>query len=458
MNLLDARRILLVRAFESPLHAPWTEADRDAVTREAARLEGAAADAAPFIARRAALAFERLHARDAAVRAAWAASAVPAGIGAATLALAAAAGASLDAVASADRIDLLAPPLLGLLVWNGVVYLGLAWQTLRGGRAAAPLRRLAVQAAARLAAWRAAPSPPLGRFLADWQVASTPWRSARLAAWLHGAAAAFAAGALASLYLRGLAFEFRAGWQSTFLDAAAVQRLLAVVLAPGAWLSGLAVPGVDQIAALRGPSAGGENAARWMHLWAATIAVAVLLPRALLGAWAARRSATLDEAVELPLHEPYFQRLLPQGTAASLAVAVWPFNCDAPAHAGDAFAQTLSQALGRNAHATLHARIDEGEDGRVSVASGTSTLAALFAAGATPELETHGAFLRRLQAQAAPGARVLALVDASAFRRRFTGNEGATRLAQRRQAWQALADELGIELIFAELDPTGSRA
>ena len=159
------------------------------------------------------------------------------------------------------------------------------------------------------------------------------------------------------------------------------------------------------------------------------------------------RRILLVRAFESPLHAPWTEADRDAVTREAARLE------GAAADAAPFIARRAALAFER-----LHARIDEGEDGRVSVASGTSTLAALFAAGATPELETHGAFLRRLQAQAAPGARVLALVDASAFRRRFTGNEGATRLAQRRQAWQALADELGIELIFAELDPTGSRA
>ena len=49
---------------------------------------------------------------------------------------------------------------------------------------------------------------------------------------------------MAGLYLRGLAFEYRASWESTFLDASIVRPIVAFAYAPGALLTGIAVPGV----------------------------------------------------------------------------------------------------------------------------------------------------------------------------------------------------------------------
>ena len=43
------------------------------------------------------------------------------------------------------------------------------------------------------------------------------------------------------------------------------------------------------------------------------------------------------------------------------------------------------------------------------------------------------------------------LVDESGFRRRFTGAEGATRLAQRRTAWERLLRDEGVEPLFVDL-------
>ena len=107
---------------------------------------------------------------------------------------------------------------------------------------------------------------------------------ARIARALHIGAAAFALGALASLYARGLAFEYRAGWDSTFLDADGVQRLLAVVLWPATALAGFPLPDAPTLAALRFSTGPGENAARWIHAHAIGVVAVVVLPRLLLAA------------------------------------------------------------------------------------------------------------------------------------------------------------------------------
>ena len=53
-------------------------------------------------------------------------------------------------------------------------------------------------------------------------------------------------GLIAGLYLRALGMEILIGWESTYLDAAQVQRLADVLLAPAALFTGLAVPeGMD---------------------------------------------------------------------------------------------------------------------------------------------------------------------------------------------------------------------
>jgi hypothetical protein len=67
----------------------------------------------------------------------------------------------------------------------------------------------------------------------------------------------------------------------------------------------------------------------------------------------------------------------------------------------------------------------------------------VFALTATPERETHGAFLRALALHRGQQAAPLdVLVDESGFRQRLAGATLAERLAQRRAAWQALLDEV----------------
>ena len=76
-----------------------------------------------------------------------------------------------------------------------------------------------------------------------------PLLAANAARAFHLAAAAVAVGLVASLYVRGVAFDYRAGWESTFLDASGARALLAVLYGPASWITGIPVPGVPELEA-----------------------------------------------------------------------------------------------------------------------------------------------------------------------------------------------------------------
>ena len=241
MTESDARDVVLVRAWESAPSAAWSKSDAERASREAARLEGEHASPERLIVRRAALAAAQLSEREPAVRQALATSRAPRWVGWAVVSVAFFIGLASDALGPARRVDLLAPALLALLAWNLAVYLLLALSALRakGEAPFGPLRRALSGAVVRQARHAVG---AVGRFVVDWRDASRALDAARIASLLHASAAAIAAGALAALYLRGLAFEYRAGWDSTFLTPAAVHQLLSFVLGPASALSGIALP------------------------------------------------------------------------------------------------------------------------------------------------------------------------------------------------------------------------
>jgi hypothetical protein len=70
--------------------------------------------------------------------------------------------------------------------------------------------------------------------------------------------------------------------------------------------------------------------------------------------------------------------------------------------------------------------------------------------GATPEAEQQGRLLTALTTALPAGVPVLVLADEAAFRARFAAVP--ERLAQRRAAWLAFADQLGIPLVIVDLD------
>lgn len=456
MNVAEARRILLVRACEDPPAAPWTAADRDTVSREAVADLGADAPAERLIAARAALALPRILARE--PRAAGALASLEWPAWAAPLAglLAFGSGLAIDALGNARHINLFALPLLGLMAWNLVVYallLGAALRSQGAGDGPGPLARGFAWIRRRLHGGGTRLAPALQRFVADWTALSAPLQQRRAVALLHAAAALVALGVVAGMYARGGFLEFRAGWESTFFDAATMHRFLGWLLGPAAWLSGIALPDVQAFAALRFSAGGGEIAARWIHLYAVTLGLVVVLPRVVLAGLAAWQARRLAQDFPLALDAPYFQRLLPRPEGAVRPVHVLPYSYQVPPEALAGVQRALEATLGNSVELALRPSLPMGreDDLDASLPPPGAPVALLFAATATPERETHGLLASRLneRLRGAP-ARLLVVVDLSGLRRRYTGPGGATRIAERRAAWEALGREIGVSIVFAD--------
>jgi len=471
----ELRAVLLLHAFEQTAGAGWTAEDAGWAAHEARRQLGEHAPPEAWLARRAQLGLARLAQRQPALQP-WLGDR-RAGLGRALilawLLLAALLGLLGEPLGAKGHIHLLAPPLLGLLVWNAVVYLVLLVQGLRrtGGRAAAPagprpgpltgLLALVDRWWVRLQDRQAGRRPPaahlapvLARFGADWLATTRRLQAARAAALLHGAAALLVAGTLVSLYARGLVFDVRAGWDSTFLDAGQVRVLLGALLGPASALSGLALPEPAALDRLRLATGGGESAARWIHLWALTLVLAVLLPRLLLAtraAWQVRQGAA---DLPLPADDPALARLLRAAGGARQPVSVLPYSYQLGAPQQARLLQAVQQHLGPAAEPQLQPSLPLGAEDSLPQGLPTPlapTVLLLFSLTATPERETHGAFVQALAAlRPAPGA-LLVWVDESAFRQRLGGLADAGRLAQRRAAWQALLQGLGAAPQFVDL-------
>ena len=260
MTETDARAVLLMRSCE---RAALVGADDVAwAAREARRQVGAAAEPGAWLARRAQLALGRLAERQPALRPALRTAQAPRLAAGAALLLAAALGFGLlgDGLGRSQTINLLALPLLGLLAWNLAVLLLLAMQALRPaaagarpGTVATALARLGARLAQRWPGTGPLPAPAreaLVGFATDWLQHSRPLQAARGGALLHACAALLGLGVVAALYARGLVFDYRAGWDSTFLQPGQVQQLLGWLLGPASALAGLPLPDAEGIARL----------------------------------------------------------------------------------------------------------------------------------------------------------------------------------------------------------------
>jgi len=289
-------------------------------------------------------------------------------------------------------------------------------------------------------------------FATDWTRFAAPLYAARTARILHFAAAAFATGVVVGLYLRGLAVEYRATWESTFLDPATVHALLSFALWPGSFLTGIPIPSVDAIAAIRsGGQPASENAAEWLHLLAATVAAVVIVPRIVLGllAWALEHRRA--SRVKLPLNEPYFNRIVRGFKGGPVRLKVVPYSYQVPPESLGGLQTVVARTFGGSAAMVCASPVNYGDEDTLPQAAlpdGSGPAIALFNLAATPEAEAHGKFVEAMRTAAA-GHPVIVLIDEAAFRARNPGD--GKRLEERRVAWRDVLDNRGISPVFVDL-------
>ena len=471
VNEQVARDVVLVRAIEGAdtERAILTEGDRAHASRAAAELaRWRAADqrqpssAELFVGERARLLIEMLTRRTPALARTANAFEWRPWIGVVLPAVAFGLGVAVEHIADRQHVNVLAFPLFAIMLWNIVVYalllLRAAWRF--GGiahAASGPRRWFAALAQRAPRPARGAASESIRAFIAQWSVLVAPLMAARAARVLHWSAALLALGAIVGLYVRGLVFEYRAGWESTFLDAPAVHAILSFFLTPAARLLGVTFPNVETIAALRfvggAPVSGAADAALWIHLYAVTVAVVVIVPRVVLALFATwqehRRSRFMFD-----LGEPYFRRLA-GSFAGSAVLRVVPYSYTPDEAVLRGLRSVAVELLGDGAELSLHPPVPFGAEQSVGAAllgsdRRSELIFALFNLAATPENENHGAFLKALRT--ATPARVAALVDESGYRRRLGAQAGAdARLTERRDTWRFFCQALGVDAACVDL-------
>ena len=126
---------------------------------------------------------------------------------------------------------------------------------------------------------------------------------------LHLAAIGIAIGAIVGMYVRGLFFDYNIVWQSTFVkDAETVAVMLRYLLGPAAIITGQPLPNRELVAPLFHPD--GDGAASWIHLYAVSALVFIVIPRGFLALVATMRLRRMRRTVELDLRDPYYVDVL----------------------------------------------------------------------------------------------------------------------------------------------------
>ena len=463
------RSILLVKAIEETDGAGTLlpPADRVAAAREARRAagetaqseamdEGALSEAAQRMGvERARILLAKVVARHPFLNTVSNLSGGSAAAGALVVALGFLAGAALSALDGTRRINVLAFPVLGVVAWNLAMYAAIFAGWMRARRAQTPRRRVPEMLAhlvtgrvsrlvAKSGAFNAPLAEALGRFTREWFAAARPLLVARAARVLHLSAAALGIGLIAGLYVRGIAFDYRAGWESTFLDASQARALLSVIYGPASLVTGIAIPDAAALEAMRSNgAAGGERAAPWIHLLAATVALFVVLPRLALSFAGTLFIRRWSRRAPLPASlAAYFRGALGGSMGRGLATIV-PYAYEPSADARAGLRALLPRALGDSLTLDSRAAVRYGEEDEfvreLDAAGKADVMVLLFNLAATPEEENHGdliAGVRDWLAAGQPRPQLLVLVDEGPYAERMAADGGTGRVAERRDAWQ----------------------
>lgn len=349
-------------------------------------------------------------------------------------------GAGLDRIGDPHRVDLLSAPLLGIIGWNLLVYLilivSMVVPSAGGGWRAAVLRRVSGVAAMPRKLPHAL-STALAEFALQWTRISAGLNQARISRAMHLAAAMFATGALLSLYARGFLSEYRAGWESTFLNASQVQAILSALFAPALTVfpvQGFSVADIEALHFSRPQSPAGG--ARWVHLYGATLYLLVIVPRLVLAGYAHWKARRLQASFPIDLGEPYFRKLGDvMGTAGPAVLRVLPYSFTLDEARDRGLAKVAAMLLGEHASVMLRPSSAYGDDPQevlrdVGIDDPAVTYTAvLFNLAATPEKENHGEFLDHLVRMSKRGVAVL--IDESSLLER----SDAARVAERIALW-----------------------
>ena len=435
MNEHSARDVLLVRAIETTDAHREVLSDDDRAHASESALALARWDASSsktpvtlsqYLHKRAGLILKRIEERVPAFGTVTRSKGAVASIAATLPVLGFLAGVLADRISDPHRVDLLSAPLLGIIAWNWVVYSMLLF-----GLFASMFRRTHVQNpwVARLTRLKRPVPGSLPRplaagvavFATDWLATSAPLTRVRLLRALHFSAAAFALGAIISLYVRGLVSQYLAGWESTFLDAPQVYAALSLLFWPAMTVFQLPGFSLAEVQALQLPQSGNTRAgALWVHLYAATLVLWAMLPRLVLAGAAVWREKSLTRRFPIDLGQPYFRQLMPKnGPDLPAVLRVFPYSFTLDEARDKGLAAVAKMLLGDKVRVMLRPSTGYGHESDGSTASSAADpdeiirTVVLFNLNATPEPENHGAFLERFVRQGVPGEK------------RASGNAGA---------------------------------
>ncbi|MEJ5988806.1 DUF2868 domain-containing protein [Ramlibacter sp. PS3R-8] len=239
-------------------------------------------------------------------------------------------GAAIDRIDNPQQVNMLSPPLLGVIAWNLAIYLLLVVSVLLPARIAPqfPLARLQRWASGVRGNGRRTGrlrTDVLARFQHQWLQATSAQQWLWWKQLMHLCAAGWAVGLMISIVAGGVVREYRVGWESTLLGVEQVHAFLQLLFAPVvAWLpfEAFSVADLQRMAFRSGAAIGVEEARRWVWMYVVLLALLVVLPRLLLASVAAWRRRSQGRAVRIDLRDPYFVQVLARVSPARITIGI----------------------------------------------------------------------------------------------------------------------------------------
>lgn len=355
--------------------------------------------------------------------------------------------------------DLIAGPFVLVLLWNTVVYALLVGHLFHGARGQEGRGFLVTLVEKRMAAaaGKCANGKAAEFYLKSVKVWLQGWILPTTVSWFHAGSACFTLGLLAAIYFRGLYTGYLAGWDSTWLNASGVSTVLGFLLDPASRITGIPLPDSLESWNLLKRTSGesGVEAGPWIHLYAVTLFLWVIVPRSVLSLTAsiqARRRKSAPPPWQP--REPYLRRILSLTRQdGDIGIAILPFDFKSPgtlATGGyqDAIERLLREAWGAGARScwlkcAAYGSEDSAWEGPWADARKCGGALLVFDGHATPEDEVHGLAVDEVlkHFSDAPGG-VMVAVECQNFT--------PSRLDGRISLWQQFAQKHGCKLIAME--------
>jgi len=360
-------------------------------------------------------------------------------------ALAFVAGFGLTGIGTEREINLLALPLVGLLLWNAVVMIGgVIFEVMPAKKRDEGEGWLAA------VAMRFSPGTTKGNRSTQeemfhgfaWPLAIERMKSASRA-WLHVAAAVLALGSCTGMYAKGWSHEYRAVWESTLLKSDQAEAFFSTLFWPASKAIGIPVPVQDLplMQRMDGKAKKPADALPWIHLYATTLLLLVIAPRLLIAAWTQGRGAKRVERLWGDLGwSSHVRRLLRSIEGDDEMVEVLLHGMPDGEEHRSRWMQAIGEKMGgmlRPSFKTIPSgEEDEFAEGWVPQVHGVMVL---FQLATTPEAEVQGrlvADLRgKLHGRFADG-KLIVLLDASGVLAKWTPEH----IASRRDLWRQMLD------------------